>query len=98
MEWIARVVNDKSLTEFVTKNATDLLGEQHVILMDHLTLGEDFAIYLEKIPGVFWVLGVRPPEQESMPPLHNPGMAPDENAMKIGITLMVENCVKMLGS
>ena len=41
------LVNDKSLTEFVKKNATDLLGEQNVILMDHLTLGEDFAIYLE---------------------------------------------------
>ena len=91
------LVNDKSLTEFVKKNATDLLGEQNVILMEHLTLGEDFAIYLEKIPGVFWVLGVRPPEQESMPPLHNPGMAPDENAMKAGIALMVENCVRMLG-
>ena len=91
------LVNDKSLTEFVKKNATDLLGEQNVILMDHLTLGEDFAIYLEKIPGVFWVLGVCPLEQESMPPLHNPRMAPDENAMKAGIALMVENCVRMLG-
>ena len=65
--------------------------------MDHLTLGEDFAIYLEKIPGVFWVLGVCPLEQESMPPLHNPRMAPDENAKKAGIALMVENCVRMLG-
>ena len=91
------LVNDKSLTEFVKKNATDLLGEHNVIPMDHLTLGEDFAIYLEKIPGVFWVLGVCPLEQESMPPLHNPGMAPDENAMKAGIALMVENCVRMLG-
>ena len=91
------LVNDKSLTEFVKKNATDLLGEHNVIPMDHLTLGEDFAIYLEKIPGVFWVLGVCPLEQESMPPLHNPRMAPDENAMKAGIALMVENCVRMLG-
>ncbi len=31
-----------------------------------------------------------------MPPLHNPRMAPDENAMKAGIALMVENCVQML--
>ena len=91
------LVNDKSLTEFVKKNATDLLGEHNVIPMDHLTLGEDFAIYLEKIPGVFWVLGICPPEQESMPPLHNPRMAPDENAMKAGIALMVENCVRILG-
>ena len=39
-------------------------------------------------------LGCPSAEQESMPPLHNPGMAPDENAMKAGIALMVENCVQ----
>ena len=90
------LVNDENLTRFVEKNAIDLFGDQNVVRMDHLTLGEDFAIYLEKIPGVFWVLGVRPPELENMPPLHNPKMAPDENAMKTGIMLMVENCVRML--
>ncbi len=54
------LVNDKSLTEFVKKKCNRFTGRTNVILMDHLTLGEDFAIYLEKIPGVFWVLGVRP--------------------------------------
>ncbi len=90
------LVNDEKLTQFVRKNAVDILGEQAVIQMDHLTLGEDFAIYLEKIPGVFWVLGVRSQEQENMPPLHNPKMAPDENALKVGIKLMVENCIRLL--
>lgn len=88
------LVNDEQLTKFVTNNATELLGEDRVISMNHLTLGEDFAIYLEKIPGAFWVLGVRPPEQENMPPLHNPKMSPDENAIKIGIALMVKNCLQ----
>ncbi len=88
------LVNDEQLTKFVTNNATELLGEDRVISMNHLTLGEDFAIYLEKIPGAFWVLGVRPPEQENMPPLHNPKMLPDENAIKIGIALMVKNCLQ----
>lgn len=88
------LVNDEQVTKFVTNNATELLGEDRVISMNHLTLGEDFAIYLEKIPGAFWVLGVRPPEQENMPPLHNPKMSPDENAIKIGIALMVKNCLQ----
>ncbi len=61
------LVNDEQLTKFVVKNATELFGETKVITMNHLTLGEDFAIYLEKIPGAFWVLGVCPPEQESLP-------------------------------
>lgn len=89
------LVNDERLTKFVEQNARELLGEENVIIMNHLTLGEDFAIYLEKIPGAFWVLGVRPPEQENLPPLHNPKMSPDENAIKTGIALMVENCLRV---
>lgn len=88
------LVNDELLTKFVVKNATELFGENNVIDMSHLTLGEDFAIYLEKIPGAFWVLGVCPPEQESLPPLHNPKLSPDERAIKTGMMLMVENCLK----
>lgn len=88
------LVNDEQLTKFVVKNATKIFGETKVITMNHLTLGEDFAIYLEKIPGAFWVLGVCPPEQESLPPLHNPKLSPDERAMKTGIMLMVENCLR----
>ena len=88
------LVNDEQVTKFVVKNATELFGETKVITMNHLTLGEDFAIYLEKIPGAFWVLGVCPPEQESLPPLHNPKLSPDERAMKTGIMLMVENCLR----
>lgn len=90
------LMNDPELTCFVEDNAARMLGGEHVVAMDYLTLGEDFAIYLEKIPGAFWVLGVRPPEAETMAPLHNPRMAPDERAIRIGMSLMVENCVRFL--
>jgi len=89
------LMNDERLTRFVQNNATRLLGEAHVHDMPPLTLGEDFAIYLEKIPGAFWVLGVRPPEQTIMPPLHNPRFSPDEQALRTGIVLLVENCLQI---
>lgn len=85
------LVNDRKLTSFVTANAVGLFGEERVWQSDYLTLGEDFAIYLEKIPGVMWLLGVRPPELQVMPPLHNPRMAPDEQAMASGIALLIRN-------
>ncbi len=90
------LVNDPELARFVEKNAARLLGSGNVVPMDYLTLGEDFAIYLEKIPGAFWVLGVRPLEMETMAPLHNPHMSPSEEALRIGMALMVENCVRFL--
>lgn len=85
------LVNDRKLTSFVTANAAGLFGEERVWQSDSLTLGEDFAIYLEKIPGVMWLLGVRPLELQVMPPLHNPRMAPDEQAMASGIALLIRN-------
>ena len=67
-----------------------------VVELSPLTLGEDFAIYLEKLPGAFWTLGICPPEQDSMPPLHNPKMAPDERAISVGIGMLVSVCKHFL--
>ena len=52
-----KLVNDKSLTEFVKKNATDLLGEQNVILMDHLTSRRRFCHLLGEDSGSILGLG-----------------------------------------
>ena len=92
------LVNDEQLTRLVRNNASGIVGPENVIEMDPLTLGEDFAIYLEKIPGVLWVLGVCPEDTESMPPLHNPRLTPDEKAIPIGIDLLVENCLTFLNN
>lgn len=83
------LINDDVLTKQVITCAADIPG---VIVkeVEPLTLGEDFAVYLERIPGVMWLLGVCPPEQNGMPPLHNPCMAPDERAIATGIRMMTK--------
>ena len=69
---------------------------RQIVESEPLTLGEDFAIYLQELPGVFWTLGVRPPEAEEMCPLHNPGMAPDERAIRVGIDMLVATGLRFL--
>lgn len=93
-EWngLPVLMNNEVLTDRIITIAQEN-PEIQVEKMNYLTLGEDFAIYLEKIPGVMWLLGVRPPEQAEMPPLHNPKMAPDERALKPGIEMLVA-CIK----
>lgn len=88
------LVNDKNLTTDFIKRASFLIGKENVQLVDPLALGEDFAIYLQHIPGIIWLLGVRPPQAESMPPLHSPKFAPDENAMRTGIKLLLESVLQ----
>ena len=69
---------------------------RQIVESEPLTLGEDFAIYLQELPGVFWTLGGRPPEAEEMCPLHNPGMAPDERAIRVGIDMLVATGLRFL--
>ncbi len=95
MPWdgLPPLVNTAKLTELVRKSAN---GVADVVELSPLTLGEDFAIYLEKLPGAFWTLGVCPPEQAVMPPLHSPQMAPDERAISVGIGMLVSVCENFL--
>lgn len=95
MPWngLPPLVNANEWTELVKKSAN---GVADVVEMPPLSLGEDFAIYLEKLPGAFWTLGICPPEQASMPPLHNPKMSPDERAIPIGIAMLVSVCRNFL--
>ena len=101
MPWngLPPLVNDAQLVEQVKRVGVQLSEVKQVITMEEpLTLGEDFAIYLQELPGAFWVLGVRPPEENDMPPLHNPNLAPDERALKVGMEMLVGNCLAFLQS
>ncbi len=89
------LMNDGKLTGEVRRMAAECLGADRVADMEPLMLGEDFAIYLQEIPGVMWVLGVCPPGQDTMPPLHSPKFAPDERAMETGIRMLMK-CIEMV--
>lgn len=83
------LLNDERLAGHFLQEAGTVAGVKEVRPMEPLMLGEDFAIYAQRIPGLMWVLGVCPPGQEPMPPLHNPRFAPDEEAMRTGIALLM---------
>lgn len=57
---------------------------------------EDFSYYSSVAPSCFWMLGVRPPDTETMPGLHHPKFAPDESALTIGTTLLVQTALHAL--
>ena len=58
--------------------------------------GEDFAFYLERVPGCFFVLGVQPHDRESYPMLHNPAYDFTDAAVPVGIRMMTELAVRYL--
>lgn len=90
------LVNHTSLTNFAKEVSTKLVGMENTLHFEPKMWAEDFAFYAQKIPAVFWFLGVKSPEAETMPPLHNPKIAPIEDAMINGITMLVATAVEYL--
>ena len=52
---------------------------------------EDFAYFLEKIPGAFFNLGVGNREKKITAPLHNDKFNIDESALIIGVKMQIAN-------
>ena len=58
----------------------ELYGEGTVVTMEPSMGGEDFAYYLEKVPGCFMYLGVKNAEKGCIYPGHNTKFTIDEDA------------------
>ena len=84
-------VNDPEMAEYVASVARQSLGEASFVPAARPTMGgEDFAYYLERVPGCFFMVGLMPPGREAHPGLHTDRFDFTDAALKTGITLMCE--------
>jgi amidohydrolase len=79
------VVNHEDETEFLKSVAEKIQGVENVVETEPHMGGEDFAYYLEKVPGTFFFTGARP---ENPFPHHHPKFDFDENAMLIAAKVL----------
>lgn len=75
------VVNHERETFMVTQVVREVMGEEAVYRMEPLTPGEDFAYYLQKVPGCFFFTGCRNEEIGAHYPHHHPRFNMDERAI-----------------
>ncbi|HUB25687.1 MAG TPA: M20 family metallopeptidase [Tepidisphaeraceae bacterium] len=84
-------VNDPGMTDYVAKIARQTLGSERFIPVGRPSMGgEDFAYYLEKIPGCFFLLGVMPAGRDQYPSLHSDRYDFTDAAIGVGIRMFVE--------
>ena len=84
------IVNPPNATAWARRAATSLLGESSVVPLGFLNLaGEDFAHYLERIPGCFLRIGAR--EAGGAPiPAHAPKFYAAEESIFVGAAVLAE--------
>jgi amidohydrolase len=80
---VPAVTNDAALVGVQTQAAIRALGEQSVADTAQSMGGEDFAWYLQQVPGAMARLGVRTPGAASGD-LHQSTFDIDENALAVG--------------
>jgi amidohydrolase len=87
------VVNDEAMVDFVADVTGKVLGIERVKFIDPVMGGEDFAYFLQKIPGAFLFFGMG----DGMGyPHHHPAFDIDENALPQATLLMTYLALKYL--
>jgi len=88
------VVNDPELAKLVAEAASEVAGRAAVVVVQPLTVGEDFAYFLEARPGCFFVLGGAP---EGPPVVHHTAeFRIDERCLPIGFRVMTAAVQRLL--
>jgi len=90
------VINDTAACNAVLDTMKNLLGEEKVTLLDKSAMiGEDFSFFAQAVPSVFYWLGCRE-ESAAFYPLHSNRFAPDEEAIRTGIRVMISSALALL--
>lgn len=79
------LVNDEAMTDLARRAASAVLGPERVEGMVPSMGGEDFAYYLQVVPGTFGRLGATPAGVESPHGLHTSRLMIDEEAIAVGV-------------
>jgi hippurate hydrolase len=84
------IVNPPNATAWARRAATSLLGAPNVVPLGFLNLaGEDFAHYMERIPGCFLRIGAREEGGDSIP-AHAPKFYAAEESIFVGAAVLAE--------
>ena len=92
------VINNAEMAELATQAAKDVVGEEWVV--DRLKApnmgGEDFAYFLQDVPGAYLFLSSCNPDKNADIPHHNPKFQIDEDVLWKGAALYASIAEKFL--
>lgn len=87
------VVNHPEETNLLRTVASDIMGADHVFEIAPTMGGEDFAYYLQQVPGTFFFTGAG---DETFYPHHHPKFDFEEQAMQHAARILIEVTLRYL--
>lgn len=101
-EWIhytygtPAVINPPDGAARLRKSVLSLYGEEAIGKLQSVLAGEDFSMFMEKVPGVFAFVGGGNPEKGCNYPHHHGNFNIDEDALAITASLYVQYALDFL--
>jgi len=93
-DWIEgypATINDPAMADYVADVARRTVGPNRFVPVGKPSMGgEDFAYYLQRVPGCFFLIGIEPPDRDGHPPLHSDRFDFTDAAIAVGIRMFVE--------
>lgn len=90
--------NDPGMCRFAREAAVAVVGAANVRHDVRTMGGEDFSMFLERIPGVFIAVGSRNETRGLIYDHHHPRFDVDEESMRIGAEVLLETTLRYLAS
>ena len=91
--------NDDNMVKILEDSAINIIGSENVKVQKNPKLGvESFAYFANKVPSVFYFLGIRNEEKGIVHPAHNSLFDIDEDALPIGVAIQCEVAMNYLTS
>jgi len=94
--YVPPTVNDQASAAMISAAALGVLGAGSVVHTPQSLGGEDFAWYLESIPGALARLGTRVPGSNRTLDIHQPTFDIDESAIGTGVRVMAATAINAL--
>ena len=91
-------INDPALTERMSPTLRRVAGADNVRLSALTGTAEDFSFFQQRVPGMFFFLGVTPPgvDPKTAPQNHSPLFFADESALPVGVRALTNLALDFL--
>ena len=91
------VINSRDSVAFLRPILQEAVGMDNVVEPEISMAGEDFAYYLEQVPGAFIFVGTRNPAKGLTEPQHSPHYTFDEDIFPIALSVFLNVVQGYLG-
>ena len=92
--------NDPELTAKMMPTLENVIGKDKINIVNPVTGAEDFSIFANEVPGMFFFLGGKPLDKplSEVAPHHTADFYVDEAGMKVGVKALSQLAIDYLNS